>query len=113
MNRWYAGPDGSNIAQEENGWQLDNTQRYQNPEYDALYEELLQVTDTEQATDMLIQLNDMLIADVVEIPIVNRSVGSYALNNRIRNDNLANGPSFVLPFWNIANWNLNEGYEPL
>jgi peptide/nickel transport system substrate-binding protein len=113
MNRWYAGPDGSNIAQAENDWQLDNTQRYQNPEYDALYEELLQATDTEQAIDMLIQLNDMLIADVVEIPIVNRSVGSYALNNRIRNENLANGPSFVLPFWNIANWNLNEGYEPL
>jgi peptide/nickel transport system substrate-binding protein len=113
MNRWYAGPDGSNLAQEENGWQLDNTQRYQNPAYDALYEELLQVTDTEQAIDMLIQLNDMLIADVVEIPIVNRSVGSYALNNRIRNENIATGPSFVLPFWNIANWNMNVGFEPL
>lgn len=24
---------------------------------------------------------------------------------RVRNDNLANGPSFVLPFWDIANWN--------
>jgi hypothetical protein len=36
-----------------------------------------------------------------------------AFDNRIRNENLANGPSFVLPFWNIANWNLNDGYEPL
>ena len=113
MNRWYAGPDGSNIAQRENDWQMDNTQRYRNPEYDALYEELLTVTDTDEAIDILIQLNDLLIADVVEIPIVNRSVGSYALSNRIRNENLANGPSFVLPFWNIANWNLNDGFEPL
>lgn len=113
MNRWYAGPDGANISQEENDWQLDNTQRYRNPEYDALYEELLEVTDTETAIDMLIQLNDILIEDVAVIPIVNRSVGSYALNNRIRNENLANGPSFVLPFWNIANWNLNEGFEPI
>lgn len=113
MNRWYAGPDGSNIAQQENDWQKDNTQRYQNPEYDALYEQLLEETDTDAAIEMLIQLNDMLIEDVVEIPIVNRSVGSYALANRVRNDNLANGPSFVLPFWNIANWNLNDGFDPI
>lgn len=71
------------------------------------------VSDTDMAIDILIRLNDILIEDVAVIPIVNRSVGSSALSNRIRNENLANGPSFVLPFWNIANWNLNEGYEPM
>lgn len=113
MNRWYAGPNGENIAQAENEWQRDNTQRYQNQEYDALYEELLMETDVDAAIDQLIALNDLLIADVAQIPIVNRSVGTYALSNRMRNDNLANGPSFVLPFWNIANWNLKEGEEPI
>ena len=113
MNRWYAGPDGENIAQAENEWQRDNTQRYQNPEYDALYEELLRETTMEAAIEQLIALNDVLIADVAHIPIVNRSVGTYALANRIRNENLANGPSFVLPFWNLANWNLNVGEEPI
>ena len=113
MNRWYAGPDGENIAQMENDWQRDNTQRYQNPEYDALYESLLLETNKDKAIEGLIALNDMLIADVAHIPIVNRSVGTYALSNRIRNENLANGPSFVLPFWNIANWNLNDGAEPI
>lgn len=111
MNRWYAGPDGENIAQRENDWQRDNTQRYNNPEYDAAYEALLLETDADAALEGLIALNDLLIADVVQIPLVNRSVGSYALQNRIRNENLANGPSFVLPFWNIANWNLNDGFE--
>ena len=113
MNRWYAGPNGENIAQRENDWQRDNTQRYQNPDYDAAYERLLLETDVEAAIEQLIALNDLLIADVVQIPIVNRSVGSYALQRRIRNENLANGPSFVLPFWNIANWNLNDGSDPL
>jgi peptide/nickel transport system substrate-binding protein len=113
MNRWYAGPNGENIAQAENEWQRDNTQRYQNPEYDALYEELLVETSVDAAIDKLIALNDLLIADVAHIPIVNRSVGTYALSHRIRNENLANGPSFVLPFWNLANWNLNEGVEPI
>ena len=113
MNRWYAGPDGENIAQAENDWQRDNTQRYQSPEYDAMYEALLGETDEDAAIEQLIALNDHLIADVVQIPIVNRSVGTYALSNRIRNENLANGPSFVLPFWNLANWNLNDGVEPI
>ncbi len=113
MNRWYAGPDGENIAQKENEWQRDNTQRYRNPEYDAAYEALLLETDAAAALEGLIALNDILIGDVVQIPIVNRSVGTYALANRIRNENLANGPSFVLPFWNIANWNLNDGFDPL
>ena len=113
MNRWYAGPDGENIAQAENDWQRDNTQRYQNPDYDALYENLLLETDVDAAIDQLIALNDVLIADVAHIPIVNRSVGTYALSNRMRNENLANGPSFVLPFWNLANWNLNNGEDPI
>lgn len=112
MNRWYAGPDGENIAQLANDWQRDNTQRYSSPEYDAMYEKLLGETDEDAAIEQLIALNDHLIADVVQIPIVNRSVGTYALSNRIRNENLANGPSFVLPFWNLANWNLNEGVAP-
>lgn len=113
MNRWYAGPDGENIAQAENDWQRDNTQRYNSPEYDAMYEALLGETDQDAAIEQLIALNDHLIADVVQIPIVNRSVGTYALSNRIRNENLANGPSFVLPFWNLANWNLNDGVSPI
>lgn len=113
MSRWYAGPDGENIAQAANDWQKNNTQRYQSAEYDAMYEALLLETDEESAFDQLIALNDHLIGDVVQIPIVNRSVGTYALSSRIRNENLANGPSFVLPFWNLANWNLNDGVEPL
>lgn len=113
MNRWYAGPDGENIAQAENDWQHNNTQRYQSPEYDAMYEALLGETDEAAAIEQLIALNDVLIADVAQIPIVNRSVGTYALSNRIRNENLANGPSFVLPFWNLANWNLNDGEDPV
>ncbi len=113
MNRWYAGPDGENIAQAENDWQRDNTQRYRSEQYDAMYEDLLGETDEDAAFEQLIALNDHLIEDVVQIPIVNRSVGTYALANRIRNANLANGPSFVLPFWNLANWNLNDGFTPI
>ena len=46
---WYAGPDGSNIAQKSNGWQGQNYQRWINPEWDALFESLQAETDLEAA----------------------------------------------------------------
>jgi len=108
LNSWYAGPNGENIAQRENDWQRDNTTRWQNDEYDALYESLLQETDVERANETLIALNDLVVENVVAIPLVQRCDAPYALSNRIRQENVAIGPRFALSFWNIANWNLAD-----
>jgi peptide/nickel transport system substrate-binding protein len=100
---WYAG-DPNNVAQESNGWQGQNYQRYVNPEFDALYDELLTMTDPEQAYEQLIAMNDVLINDVVIIPEVNRAADTYAISSNLNNDNIAIGP-FEINYWNIANWN--------
>ncbi|MBA2468636.1 MAG: peptide ABC transporter substrate-binding protein, partial [Chloroflexia bacterium] len=102
---WYAGPDGRNIAQESNGWSGQNYQRYNNPEFDALYEELLTQTDVEAAYGQLIELNDILITDVAIIPEVNRAADVYAISTTLNNDNVALGVGYELSYWNIANWN--------
>jgi peptide/nickel transport system substrate-binding protein len=101
---WYAGPDGQNIAQRENQWQGENYQRYNNPDFDAKYEELLEQTDLEAATEILIELNDILINDVVIIPQVNRAADTYAISTELNNDNVGLSP-LELNYWNIANWN--------
>jgi peptide/nickel transport system substrate-binding protein len=101
---WYAGPDNENIAQKSNGWQGQNFQRYVNPDFDALYEELLTMTDAEQAYQQLIEMNDVLINDVVIIPEVNRAADKYAISLNLNNDNIALGP-FEINYWNIGNWN--------
>lgn len=108
LNSWYAGPNGGNIAQRENDWQRDNTTRWQSDEYDALYESLLQETNVEAANATMIALNDLVIENVVAIPLVQRCDAPYALHRRIRQENVAIGPRFALSFWNIANWNLAE-----
>ncbi|MBA2277111.1 MAG: peptide ABC transporter substrate-binding protein [Chloroflexia bacterium] len=104
---FYAGPEDtlSNIAQQENDWQTDNYWRYQSDEYDALYEELLAATEIEAATALLIEMNDIVINDVVVIPLVNRAGGNYAIANTLNQENIAAGPSFEPDYWNIANWN--------
>ncbi|MGB3330571.1 MAG: ABC transporter substrate-binding protein, partial [Thermomicrobiales bacterium] len=112
LRRWYAGPKGANIAQKANGWLstqevfdgvIADTQRYANPDYDTLYESLETTLGQQDADALLLQMNDMLVKDVVIVPIVvlaNR-VGVAA---RLRRDNLGLG-AFVSPLWNIANWN--------
>jgi peptide/nickel transport system substrate-binding protein len=104
MLRWYAGPDNSNVAQKSNEWQGQNDQRYVNPDFDALYDELIKQTDAEAAYQILIEMNDVLINDVVVIPEVNRAADKYAISNNLRNENIAES-TFEFNYWNIANWN--------
>ncbi|HYH12826.1 MAG TPA: ABC transporter substrate-binding protein [Thermomicrobiales bacterium] len=104
MDKWYAGPNGENIAQEANGWSGQNYQRYQNPEYDALYEQLLTAATQEEAIDLLIQMNDVVINDRAVIPLVARTF-YYAIANRLNRENMQLDNDWVGAFDNIANWN--------
>jgi peptide/nickel transport system substrate-binding protein len=108
LSSWYAGPGGENIAQKANDWQRDNTSRWQNAEYDALFEELLRTTEVERANEILIALNDLVIGNVVVIPLVQRCDAPYALSARMRQENVAIGPRFAISTWNIANWNTTD-----
>ena len=103
MAIWYS-DDGKNIAQKANNWNGLNKSRYNNPEYDALYEAVLAETDPERAAEMLIEMNDILIDEVVIVPLVQRPAEKYAIANTLRDANVAAG-SFEVLYWNIANWN--------
>lgn len=107
MALWYS-DGGRNIAQRENQWSGLNKSRYNNPEYDALYEAVLTETDPERAAATLIRMNDLLIDDVVIIPLVQRPAEKYAVASTLRDANIAAG-SFEALYWNIANWNRTDG----
>jgi hypothetical protein len=40
---------------------------------------------------------------------VQRTDSPYALNHRIRQENIGIGARFAVSLWNIANWNEAEG----
>jgi peptide/nickel transport system substrate-binding protein len=107
FSQWYAGPDNSNVAQRANDWMGANIQRYVDPEFDRLYEEATNTTDPEHAAALYIQMNDYIVNEFVVVPLVAQPFGTYALNNRISEENVA--PSSWEPlFWNIANWRTVE-----
>jgi peptide/nickel transport system substrate-binding protein len=109
---WYGGPDGSNVAQKSNEWQGQNYQRWMNEEFDAKFEELQVSADLEVASQLLIELNDIVINNVAVIPLVNRSIDTFAYSKMLRLENLRLGAFHEVNYWNIANWNLADGVEP-
>ncbi|MBA3378197.1 MAG: peptide ABC transporter substrate-binding protein [Chloroflexota bacterium] len=105
MIRWYAGPDGENIAQASNAWTGRNFQRYNNPEYDALYESAQTESDPDSQNELFISMNDLLFNDAAVLPLVR--IGSKVAAARTLNvENLASSP-YEFDYWNIANWNRN------
>jgi len=104
MQSWYAGKDGVNIAQKSNGWAPANEARYNNPEYDAVYDKAVAATDPEEAAQLFIQMNDIVINDYAVIPLVARANDKYAALNTFNDENVA-GSLFEVLYWNSANWN--------
>ena len=103
MRNWYAGPNNEGVAQKANSWSKENTFRYVNPEYDAIFEQAVAEIDPEKLREQLVQLNDILITDHAVIPLVD--VGEKIAAARwLTEENLGYGP-FELIYWNIANWN--------
>jgi len=106
LHNWYTGPDGENIAQKSNDWTGSNTCRWQNAEYDALYDQALTEADADVFADLFIQMNDMIIMNNATVPLV--VVGTpRGVSKRLRAENIALSP-FSYDYWNIANWNLAD-----
>jgi len=105
VNKWYAGKDGENIAQKENGWAKPNNQRWNDPEADRRYEALVASRANEEAAAALIAINDYVIEQAAVVPIVLRPFYD-AISNRLNYDSLGHDNGFATPYWNIANWNL-------
>ena len=102
MQDYYSG-DPANVAQKSNDWSGNNNQRYVNEEYNALYDELAATTDMERATELFIQMNDIVIMDYATVPLVARSAEKYALSNELVAENVS-GSGWEPLYWNIANW---------
>lgn len=104
MKYWYAGPDGENIAQAENDYTGTNKTRYSNADYDATFDRIASVATQEEAIELFIELNDHVIDEFVEIPLVQLVADRYAASNEFNVDNIA-VTAFGDVYWNIANWN--------
>jgi peptide/nickel transport system substrate-binding protein len=87
------------VAQKDNKWQGRNITRWRNKEYDDTHTAAQTELDPVKRAAMLIKCNDMVIENVVVIPVVARP-GVVAMNGKLK----AEISGWDNNTWDLANW---------
>jgi peptide/nickel transport system substrate-binding protein len=101
ITNYMAGWTTKQIAQKSNNWNQNNYHRYSNPAYDAIVDQMRTTTDQTKLNQLGIQANDILVNDVVVIPLVNRFQVASGKSKALEGTNLNPWDSEM---WNIADW---------
>ena len=88
------------IPQKSNDWTGSNDERWCNQDYDALLEKAKIELDPAKRQEMFIQLNDMLVEDVVMVPVVWRA-SALGVNNQLTGIEPTPWDSIT---WDIQDW---------
>jgi peptide/nickel transport system substrate-binding protein len=101
MKRFYTGSDPSRTwGQKANNWSGTNFMKWKNEAYDKLFDQVLVELNPEKAVTMWQQLNDLVINDYADIPLVDRKSTSAKAKSLTGPDLRA----FDNETWNIAEW---------
>jgi peptide/nickel transport system substrate-binding protein len=87
------------IASKDNKWQGRNITRWKNAEYDKLYRAAESELDPVKRAALFIKMNEMVIQNVVVIPVVFRPRVA-AVSNRMQVEQ----SGWDSDFWNLQNW---------
>jgi peptide/nickel transport system substrate-binding protein len=93
------------IAAKANNWLLANTERFSNKDFDKLCEQLRTETDEAKRKDIVLKMNDIIVEDVVNIPLVARPQVTSGINKNLKG---------VVPnpwdseMWNVADWTMSQ-----
>lgn len=101
---FFAGFTTKEIQQKANNWSGTNYDRFADPQYDALYDQLTREQNADKRAQLQIQLNDFLVNNHVEIPVVDRA----SVNGRRTNLLNTNPTPWDWSVWNIAYWQIKK-----
>ena len=88
------------IAQKANKWSGANLARWRNDEYDRLWRAAETEMDAAKRAAMFIRMNDLVIQNVVVIPVIIRHA-TFAVGNGIRGFDFS---PFSGPLWRLVYW---------
>jgi peptide/nickel transport system substrate-binding protein len=87
------------VASKDNKWQGRNITRWRSEEYDKLYRAAESEMDPVKRAALFIRMNDLVVQNVVVIPVVQRPRVA-AVSNRLRVEQ----SGWDSDFWNLPNW---------
>jgi peptide/nickel transport system substrate-binding protein len=100
MKAFYSGNPEVDVAQQANQWSARNYTRWISADYNKLFDQVKGETDPQKATQLWIQMNDLVVNSYISVPLIDRN----STDAKIK---ALNGPK-LSPFdewsWNIADW---------
>jgi peptide/nickel transport system substrate-binding protein len=104
MSNWKSNEPEVDIPQQANGWLGNNYERWVNEEYNELFLQTAAELDPAAQADLFIALNDLVIGDIVVIPLVWRN-GVTGVSKRLK----GYARSVYEPdTWDVYNWYFEE-----
>mgnify|MGYP001066407370 CR=1 FL=1 len=97
---YMVGWHGQYVDQKANSWSKGNRSRWQNADYDKLWEAAKTELDDTKRAQLFIQMNDLIVKNFVHISVVNRK----SVYGRAKNLTGINYSTWDVDYWNIANW---------
>ena len=88
------------MAQKENKWTGQNIARWRNDAYDRFWRAAEHEMDPVQRATLFIRMNDLVVDNVVVIPIVTRA-GAFAVSKTLRGFDFS---PYSGPLWRLAYW---------
>jgi peptide/nickel transport system substrate-binding protein len=101
LTNYLSGWTCSEIKTSAAKWSGNNYERWCNKDYDDLFAQLKKETDPSKRRDVAIKMNDLLISDVVIIPLVSRRSPVSGVSKQLKG--IVANP-WDSEMWNIANW---------
>src|SRR5258708_8671882 len=95
---YLAASTSGQATSKANNWNSPNYARYQSPQYDAVIDQLRRETDPAKRASLIKQANDILILDVVVIPIVWRSQITSGVSTALK--------GVVASGWDSETWDI-------
>lgn len=98
---YSAGWSCAQIAAKANNWQSGNYSRYCNKDFDAIITQLRTETDQTKRNDLATKANDLLISEVVVIPLINRTFATSGVAKTLKG---VDPTPWDSEMWNVADW---------
>ena len=103
---YFCGRMSDQIARKGNNWHGENFMRFSSAEYDVLCARLRAEADPEKRKEIVLKMNDILVEDVVVIPIgTGGGQLAAAYSRRLKGHDI--GP-WDVSTWNIADWTMDS-----
>lgn len=101
MTRYYSGDPAKDLPQKENNWSGFNYPRWQNTDFNKLYDQAQRELDPKKNAELWIKMNDLVASQAVSIPLVDRKLVSAHASNLDVGRNVS---PFDNETRNIADW---------